>query len=296
MNIQGTYTALVTPFKSDQEVDYELLKRHVEFQVENGVEGLVPCGTTGESPTLDHKEHLDVIAKTIKWAKSKNDDIIVIAGTGSNSTKEAIELTRSAHDDGADCALLVNPYYNKPNQEGLYSHFMAIADSVELPVLLYNIPGRTSVSLTIETIVKLSAHPNIIGVKEATGDIGFMAQVIEKTPDDFILMSGDDNILLPVLSIGGKGVISVISNIYPHSTGEIVRKYIAGDISGARDLFYRMLPVMRGMFIDTNPIPVKGAMFLLNMIQNVLRLPMTPLSDQKLDQLKVILDKVEGLR
>lgn len=279
LNLRGTYTALITPFTADGEkVDWAALKKLVEFQVEEGVEGLVPCGTTGESPTLSHEEHAEVIAKVIEWAKAKKPEVIVIAGTGSNSTAEAIALTRHAASAGADAVLSVNPYYNKPVQAGLIAHFARIADSSSVPVVLYNIPGRSAVGMTLDTVVQLARHENIIGIKEATGDLGFMAQIVQATEGKFTLLSGDDNLLLPVLSIGGKGVISVVSNIYPRETGAITRQYEAGNLKEAHSKFMRLLPLCKAMFVETNPIPVKFAAARKGLCHNVLRLPMTPLS------------------
>jgi 4-hydroxy-tetrahydrodipicolinate synthase len=279
LNLRGTYTALITPFTADgEQVDWAALKKLVEHQVEEGVEGLVPCGTTGESPTLSHDEHAEVIAKVIEWAKAKKPSTVVIAGTGSNSTAEAVALTRHAAAAGADAVLSVNPYYNKPVQAGLVAHFERIADASTVPVVLYNIPGRSAVGLSLETVVKLSQHENIIGIKEASGDLGFMAQILQATDGKFTLLSGDDNLLLPVLSIGGKGVISVISNIYPRETGAITRQYEAGNLHEAQQKFMRLLPLCKAMFLETNPIPVKYAASRKGLCQNSLRLPMTPLS------------------
>lgn len=279
LNLRGTYTALITPFTADGEkVDWVALKKLVEHQVEEGVEGLVPCGTTGESPTLSHDEHAEVIAKVIEWAKAKNPKTVVIAGTGSNSTAEAVALTRHAAAAGADAVLSVNPYYNKPVQAGLVAHFERIADASTVPVVLYNIPGRSAVGMTLDTVVQLAKHDNIIGIKEATGDLGFMAQIIQATDGKFTLLSGDDNLLVPVLSIGGKGVISVISNVYPRETGAITRQYEAGNLHEAHQKFMRLLPLCKAMFVETNPIPVKYAASRKELCHNSLRLPMTPLS------------------
>lgn len=278
-NLRGTFTALITPFTADGEkVDWVALKKLVEHQIEEGVEGLVPCGTTGESPTLSHDEHAEVIAKVIEWAKAKNPKAIVIAGTGSNSTAEAVSLTRHAAAAGADAVLSVNPYYNKPVQAGLVAHFERIADASTVPVVLYNIPGRSAVGMTLETVVQLSKHKNIVGIKEATGDLGFMAQIIQATEGKFTLLSGDDNLLVPVLSIGGRGVISVISNVYPRETGAITRQYEAGNLHEAHEKFMRLLPLCKAMFLETNPIPVKYAASRKALCENSLRLPMTQLS------------------
>jgi len=293
MQLTGTYTALVTPFSSNEEIDMQALKALVLSQVKNGVTGLVPCGTTGESPTLTHDEHRQVIARVVEWGKGANSDLKILAGTGSNSTKEAIELTRAAAQDGADMALVVNPYYNKPTQDGLRRHFGAIADASDIPVVLYNIPGRTNVSLSIETVIHLSQHSNIIGIKEASGDLNFMARVIGSTSADFSLMSGDDNLLLPILSLGGMGVISVISNLYPSKTSQITKLYKAGDISGATSIFYSLFPLMGAMFVETNPIPIKHALAYKGIIQDVLRLPLTTLSKNHRERLEKLIDEVD---
>lgn len=275
---RGTYTALITPFTPDGEkVDWAHLKTLVEAQIDAGIEGLVPCGTTGESPTLSHAEHTEVIAKVVEWAKAKNPQITIIAGTGSNSTREAVALTQEACAAGADAVLSVNPYYNKPVQAGLTLHFQKIADASKVPVVLYNIPGRSAVGMTIDTITTLSKHGNITAIKEATGDLGFMAQVIQATEGRMTLLSGDDNLIVPVLSIGGAGVVSVLSNVYPKETGDITRDYLAGKHADARKKFMKLLPLCKAMFIETNPIPVKFVAAKKGLCENSLRLPMTPL-------------------
>ena len=289
MSLQGVFTAMITPFDSDRGVDYAALEKIIQNQLSGGVEGLVPCGTTGESPTLNHFEHQKVIAKTVEVAKSTNDQCLVIAGTGSNSTKEAIELTKKAGEDGADYALVVNPYYNKPTQQGLIDHFTAIAEESKIPLVLYNIPGRTAIGLGLDAIIKLSEHDNIQAIKEATGDINFMTQVILNTEDNFSLLSGDDNLLLPILSIGGRGVISVISNIFPKQTSDVARLFFAGDYPKAKDLFMRLFPICQGMFYETNPIPVKYAASTMGLCENILRLPMTSLSKKNSSRLDGLL-------
>lgn len=278
LNLRGTYTALLTPFTADGErVDWAALKKLVETQIDAGVEGLVPCGTTGESPTLSHAEHAEVIAKVIEWAKAKNSKTVIIAGTGSNSTAEAVALTKEAVAAGADAVLSVNPYYNKPVQAGLTLHFQKIADASKVPVVLYNIPGRSAVGMTVDTIATLSKHGNITAIKEATGDLGFMAQVIQATEGRMTLLSGDDNLIVPVLSIGGAGVISVISNVYPKETGDITRDFFAGNLADAQKKFLKLLPLCKAMFVETNPIPVKFAASKKGLCVNSLRLPMTTL-------------------
>ncbi|EKJ86859.1 dihydrodipicolinate synthase [Leptospira meyeri serovar Hardjo str. Went 5] len=272
---QGVYTAVITPFRQGK-IDYDSYFKILENQIRSGVAGVVPCGTTGESPTLSYEEHKELIQKTVKVVAGK---IQVIAGTGSNSTKEAIELTESACADGVDGILTVNPYYNKPTQEGMFRHFTEIANVSSKPVMLYNIPGRTNVNLLPETVARLSTHPKIAAIKEATGDLGQMAKVIAATPPDFDLLSGDDNLTLPVLSIGGKGVVSVVSNLFPRACVDMVSLYLRGDLEASKKIYYKLLPVFINAFIETNPILIKAAMSWFGYCENELRLPMTSLSE-----------------
>ncbi|TGL56017.1 4-hydroxy-tetrahydrodipicolinate synthase [Leptospira kemamanensis] len=272
---QGVYTAVITPFRQGK-IDYDSYFKILENQIRSGVAGVVPCGTTGESPTLSYEEHKELIQKTVQIVAGK---IQVIAGTGSNSTKEAIELTESACADGVDGILSVNPYYNKPTQEGMFQHFTAIANVSSKPVMLYNIPGRTNVNLLPETVSRLAAHPKIAAIKEATGDLGQMAKVISQCPSDFDLLSGDDNLTLPVLSIGGKGVVSVVSNLFPRACVDMVSLYLRGDLEASKKIYYKLLPVFVNAFIETNPIPIKAAMSWFGYCSNELRLPMTALSE-----------------
>jgi 4-hydroxy-tetrahydrodipicolinate synthase len=272
---QGVYTAVITPFRQGK-IDYDSYFKILENQIRSGVAGVVPCGTTGESPTLSYEEHKELIQKTVQVVSGK---IQVIAGTGSNSTKEAIELTESACADGVDGILSVNPYYNKPTQEGMFQHFTAIANVSSKPVMLYNIPGRTNVNLLPETVSRLAAHPKIAAIKEATGDLGQMAKVISQCPTNFDLLSGDDNLTLPVLSIGGKGVVSVVSNLFPRACVDMVSLYLRGDLEASKKIYYKLLPVFVNAFIETNPIPIKAAMSWFGYCSNELRLPMTSLSE-----------------
>ncbi len=270
----GAFTALVTPFARPDAatVDLGRLAQHIRFQAEGGVRGVVPCGTTGESPTLSDAEHRAVVEKTIEIATPL--DLKVIAGAGSNNTAHAVELHRFAHDTGADGSLQVTPYYNKPSQAGLYRHFMAIADSCPLPIVLYNIPGRTSVALTLETIEQLASHPNIIAIKEATGDVGFAAMVHERT--DLTILSGDDPLTLPLSSIGAAGVISVLSNLLPKRVAALCDAIAADDWNLAREIHEDVLPLARALLtLDTNPVVVKTAMKLLGRDSGLLRLPLT---------------------
>ncbi|WCL48743.1 4-hydroxy-tetrahydrodipicolinate synthase [Leptospira sp. GIMC2001] len=283
---QGVYTAIITPF-SDNKIDYDNYFRILDNQIQSGISGIVPCGTTGESPTLDHDEHSELIRRTVEYVKGR---VKVVAGTGSNSTAEAIELTKKACDDGVDGVLSVNPYYNKPTQEGLYRHFWEIAEQSSKPIMLYNIPGRTSVSLTVDTVLRLSRHKQIRCIKEATGDLGFMAKLTSVLPGDFTLLSGDDNLTIPVLAIGGKGVVSVVSNIFPASIVKMVNLWNEGKLEESRKIYFKLMPVFQSAFMETNPIPVKAAMSWLGYCKNELRLPMTSLTlGEQADQFKKII-------
>ena len=279
---QGSMVALVTPFK-DGRVDEVKLRELVEFQIKNGTDVLVPCGTTGESPTLSHDEHKRVIELTVAAA---NKRIPVVAGTGSNSTVEAIDLTRYAKKAGADGALVVLPYYNKPTQQGLIAHCRAIADAVELPLILYNIPGRTGINMLPETLAVLADHPNIVGMKEATGNLEQMTQDIILCGDKLSFLSGDDTLTLPLMAVGGRGVISVVANIVPRDVSDLTRAFLNGDWKRAREIHLKLFPLCQAMFYETNPIPVKTAMALLGMIGGELRMPLCPMSDANINKLK----------
>jgi 4-hydroxy-tetrahydrodipicolinate synthase len=271
---QGAITAMITPFK-DGAVDVQRLEANVRFQIDRGIDGLVPVGTTGESPTLSHDEHREVIERVVEAAAAR---VPVIAGTGSNATSEAVELTGHAKRVGADAALVVNPYYNKPTQEGLYLHFMKVAD-VGLPVVLYNIPGRTAVALEPATIERLAAHPKIVAVKEATGSMDTASEILGRCGRDGIaVLSGDDSLTLPLMAIGGRGVISVVSNLLPDHVKALTSAALAGDFAEARRRHHELFPLFKGMFVETNPIPIKTAMFLAGMDTGELRLPMCALS------------------
>ncbi|MBL4700083.1 4-hydroxy-tetrahydrodipicolinate synthase [bacterium AH-315-I18] len=286
MKLQGAFTAMITPFTASGEVDWKQLINNVDFQIQQGIDGLVPCGTTGESPTLNHNEHSKVIEEVAKAARGR---VPVIAGTGSNSTAEAVALTRHAKDAGVTAVLSVNPYYNKPTQEGLYRHFMQVAE-VGVPVLLYNIPGRTGIALTPSTIARLAAHPNIIGDKEATGSMEIASEVAKLCdPEKFTILSGDDMLTLPLMSIGGKGVISVLSNLLPARVKALADAILAGDYVTARKLHLAQLNLCQGMFIETNPIPVKTAMKFKGMDTGVLRLPMCEMEEANVQRLKKLL-------
>ncbi|AXR60813.1 4-hydroxy-tetrahydrodipicolinate synthase [Leptospira mayottensis] len=274
---QGVYTAIITPFKNDK-VDYDSYNKLLEKQIKAGVNGVVPCGTTGESPTLSHAEHAELIRETVKAVQGK---IQVVAGTGSNSTREAIELTEAACKDGVDGILSVNPYYNKPTQEGLFQHFQAIAEHSSVPVMLYNIPGRTSVNLQPETVLRLSEVKRIRSMKEATGDLGQMGKLISLVGNKMTVLSGDDNLTLPLLAIGGVGVVSVVSNLYPKAMVEMVKYFQDGKITEARKIHYDFIEAFALAFMETNPIPIKAAMAWFGYCEPEIRLPLTRLSQNE---------------
>lgn len=279
---QGSIVAIVTPFKNGQ-VDEDAYRALIEAQIEGGTSAIVPCGTTGESATLTVEEHNRVIDIAIE---AVNKRVPVIAGTGGNSTQEAIELSAHAKKAGADATLQVTPYYNKPSQEGLYRHFKAIADAVKLPQVLYNVPGRTSINMLPETVARLADIPEIAAIKEASGNLAQMTDIIQLCGDRITLLSGDDNLILPVLSIGGKGVISVVANLVPEDTAAVVKEWQAGNIERAGEIFYRLYPLCQAMFFETNPVPVKTSLALMGKIEDELRLPLAPMSEANLDKLK----------
>jgi 4-hydroxy-tetrahydrodipicolinate synthase len=283
---QGSIVALVTPFRGGK-VDEPTLRKLVDMHVARGTDGIVPCGTTGESPTLSHDEHKRVVEIVIEAAAGR---LHVIAGTGSNATSEAIDLTAHAKKAGATGALVVNPYYNKPTQEGLYRHFRAVADAVDLPIIVYNIAGRTAVNIETDTLVRIVKDcPNIVGVKEASGSLDQMTQVILACGPDFSVLSGDDNLTLPLMSVGGRGVISVIANIVPRETAEMTHAALAGDWKLARELHLKLFPLSRAAFMETNPIPVKEAMGMMGMLEPEFRLPMCPMGAANRERLRAIL-------
>lgn len=281
----GALVAIVTPFRNGK-VDEQALRKLIEEQIAAGTDGIVPCGTTGESTTLSHEEHDRVIEITIDAVRKR---VPVIAGTGSNSTAEALRLTRHAWEAGADGALLVCPYYNRPTQEGLYQHYRTIAEEVPIPIIIYNIPGRTGTNLLPETLVRLAEIKNIVGVKEASGSLKQMSDVIHLCGSDFDVLSGDDIFTLPLLAIGGKGVISVISNVVPADMAEMVDVFATGDLEQARALHYRMAPLIDVLFIETNPIPVKAALAMMGKIEYELRLPLCRMSEKNKGTLKKVM-------
>lgn len=282
---EGSIVALVTPFCNGQ-VDEEKLRQLVDFQIENGTDAIVPCGTTGESSTLGYEEHIEVIRIVIEQAAKR---VPIIAGTGSNSTTEAIELTQQAKDAGADGVLLVTPYYNKPSQEGLFRHYMAIADAVDIPQVLYNVPGRTSVNMLPETVARLSSHKNIVAIKEATGSLQQASEVISLCGDNIGVLSGDDFITFPMMACGGKGIISVVANIMPREVAAMVDAFKAGDMEEARRLHLKMLKISNAMFIETNPVPVKTALGMMGKCSGEVRLPLVEMSTANTDKLGAIM-------
>lgn len=276
MKFEGIYTALVTPFNQDGSIDWGALKNLVDFQVEAGVAGIAPMGTTGESPTIIHEDHLKIIEFVAKEAKGK---VQIVAGTGSNATEEALRMTKIAKDFGVDASLQVAPYYNKPSMEGFYRHFMTIADAVDLPMMVYNIPGRTGKNIDNATMLRLAQHPNIQAVKEASGDVNQMMNLIAAKPEGFEVLSGDDNLGYLLIAMGGKGIVSVASNIIPKEMNALCNASLEGNMAEAKRLQYELLPFFRAEFIETNPVPIKYAMAKAGMIQEAYRLPLCPMSD-----------------
>lgn len=289
--IEGVLPAIITPFTKDNEIDREGLRRNIEFLIENGVSGIVPCGTTGESATLSFEEHKKVIEISIECS-----GVPVVAGTGSNNTTEALELTAFAMDAGADAALLITPYYNKPNDRGMLAHFRKIANEVELPLILYNVPSRTGINLKPELVAELAKESNIAGIKEASGNLEQITRIIELTKDeDFVVLSGDDALTLPIMAIGGKGVISVAANVAPRLVVSMVEAFNRGDMDEARKLHLKLAPLIRAVFLETNPIPIKKAVELIGLAAGNLRLPLAPISEENEKKLKAALNDLHLL-
>jgi 4-hydroxy-tetrahydrodipicolinate synthase len=283
---EGSIVALVTPFK-DGEIDEKRLAERVEFQVEGGTSCLVPCGTTGESPTLSHEEHGRVIELVVRFARKR---VQVMAGAGSNSTREAIKLTRHAKSVGADGALVVVPYYNKPTQQGMIEHFRAVAREAILPLVLYNIPGRTGVNMLPATVIELAkSEKNIVGIKESSGNLDQATEIVQALGPGFDVLSGDDSLTLPILSVGGKGVISVLANIVPRDVAEMVAAWKKGDVKRAQELHLKTYPLVKALFMETNPIPLKTAMDRLNMCGKEIRPPLFPMSMENEKKLEEVL-------
>ena len=271
----GAIVATVTPFRNGN-LDKNALKKLVTFQIDSGTDGIVPCGTTGESATLSFEEHERVIDIVLESADGR---VPVIAGTGSNNTKEAVALTRFAKRAGASAALVITPYYNKPTQDGLCRHFRAVAESANIPIILYNVPGRTGVNMTAQTVAQLAEIPNIVGVKEASGNLSQVCDIIRMTPRKFCVLSGEDSLFFPMMALGARGMISVTSNVAPRLMAELYDTYVIGEISRARDIHYRLWPLFQALFLETNPIPAKTALAMMRMIREEFRLPLSPMGD-----------------
>ncbi len=289
---KGASVAIITPFKNGK-VDEEAFRKLIEEQIAGGTDAIVPCGTTGESTTLSHEEHDRVIEITVDAVKKR---VPVIAGTGSNSTAEAIRLTKHAWEAGADGALLVCPYYNRPTQEGIYQHYRTIAEEIPIPIIIYNIQSRTGANITPETLARLAEIKNIVGVKEASGNIKQMSDIIRLCGPDFDVLSGDDIFTLPLLALGGKGVISVISNVVPDDMAMLVDAFFAGNLDKARDIHFRMSPLIDALFIETNPIPVKAALAMMGKIEYELRLPLCRMSGKNEAILKNVMQQYGLIR
>lgn len=289
--IKGSIVALVTPMLEDGRVDWAALERLVEFHIRSGTDAIVSVGTTGESPTLDFEEHIQVIAQTIKWAAGR---LPVIAGTGSNSTQEAIELTQASKERGADACLLVTPYYNKPTQEGLYQHHKAIAEAVAIPQILYNVPGRTVCDMQTATVERLMKLPHIVGIKDATGDLERARALLEITTADFAVYSGDDETAVELILLGGQGNISVTANVAPEAVARMCQLALSGEQEKARSINQQLMPLHKALFKEANPIPVKWALYEMGLIKQGIRLPLTPLSESLRPELKQALGQVNG--
>jgi len=285
---RGVFPAIITPFLQDESLDEEGLKRNIEYLNKTGIAGIVPCGTTGESATLTFEEHKRVVEIAVEASK-----VPVIAGTGSNNTREAMELTRHAAKAGADAALLITPYYNKPNDRGMYEHFKRIAENCDIPIVLYNVPKRTGIDLKPELVAKLSKIKNIVAIKEASGSLSQQSQIIEQTSSsDFVLLSGDDDLTLPTMALGGQGVVSVVANVAPGKTVAMVEAVFKEDMEKARALHYELAPLVRAMFLETNPIPVKTAHKYLGLANGPLRLPLGEMAPANEAKLKEIVERL----
>lgn len=284
---RGAYVAIATPFNADGSLDEQGLVDLIEFQIAGGTHGIVPCGTTGEAATMSHAEHQWVVELTIKTVAGR---VPVLAGTGSNSTSESIELTRQAKAAGADGALMITPYYNKPSQEGLYQHFKAVAEAVDIPIVMYNVPGRTSINMLPATVARCAAIPNIVGIKEASANLQQVSEVIGLCPDDFAVLSGDDFTSMVTVMVGGTGVISVSSNVVPGEMAAMIGAALDNDNNRARELHYRLLPLMQAMFFDTNPVPAKTALAMMGKIKSDhVRLPLYAMNEAAAAKLKKVM-------
>lgn len=289
---EGVLPAIITPFKEDGELDEEGFRGNIEFFGDAGVSGIVPCGTTGESATLTFEEHKKVVEVAVD-----SSQVLVVAGTGSNNTSEAVELTKHAEDAGADAALLITPYYNKPNDRGMMAHFRAVAESCDLDLILYNVPSRTSINLKPELVAELAKIENVVGIKEASGSLSQVSSIIEMTQDeDFVVLSGDDNLTLPIMALGGKGVISVVADVAPRKMVAMVDAMLKGDLNEARRMHYMLAPLARALFLETNPIPAKTATGMIGLAAGPLRLPLAPMSEQNDKTLKDVVDLLGEFR
>ncbi len=289
---EGVLPAIITPFKEEGELDGEGLRRNIELLGEAGVSGVVPCGTTGESATLSFEEHKMAVEIAVDCSKVK-----VVAGTGSNNTTEAAELTKHAEDAGADAALLITPYYNKPNEKGMLSHYRYVAESCDLPLILYNVPSRTAVNLRPELVAELARIETVVGIKEASGDLSQVSKIIELTRDEeFIVLSGDDNLTLPIMSLGGSGVISVVANVAPKKMIALTDAMLRGDLEKARKVHFQIAPLIRAMFLETNPIPVKTACRMMGLAAGPMRLPLASMSEENELVLRETLDALGEFR
>jgi 4-hydroxy-tetrahydrodipicolinate synthase len=284
--INGCITAMVTPFDRKLQVDYRGLEANVGFQVANGVSGLATLGTTGEAPTITDSERTRIIETVVGKTAGR---VPVIVGVGTNSTEKTIRYSKEAEELGGDAILVVGPYYNKPSQEGIYRHFEAISNAVDLPIIVYNIASRTAMNIETPTLARIARLGTVIGVKEASGNLNQVMDVISQLPNDFIVISGDDNLTLPVVAMGGKGVISVVSNLFPKMVSEMVRCAISGDSKGAKELHYKLMPIFKGAFLEANPVPIKTAMCMAGMPAGGVRLPLCEMLPQNLDKLNGIL-------
>ncbi|MCS7249752.1 MAG: 4-hydroxy-tetrahydrodipicolinate synthase [candidate division WOR-3 bacterium] len=285
----GSIVALITPFKNNK-LDIEGLKKNLQFQLENNTDGFLPCGTTGETPSLEEDEWIEVVKTTIEFVNRRKP---VIVGTGTNNTKKTVKYTELAEKLGADACLVVSPYYNKPTQEGLYYHFKEVSQSVKIPIILYNIPSRTGVNILPKTIERLVTEcKNIIGIKEASGNLDQVSEIISRLGNNFVVLSGDDSLTLPILSLGGKGVISVLANILPKETHLLVKHFLEGNIFEAQKIHLKYFKLMKALFVETNPIPIKTAMNLMGLPAGELRLPLTPMTKENLEYLKSVLKEL----
>ncbi len=289
---RGTYTAVITPFTDDNQIDWVALSNIIEMQIAGGIEGILFVGTTGESPTLSYSEHYEILHRSVKMVNGRCQ---VIHGTGSNNTEETIKSSKIANEAGADAQLIINPYYNKPTQEGLYKHFTTVADQTDVPIIVYNIESRTGVNLETDTLLRIAEHKNIVGVKEASGNIGQMLDVIRFAPDDFSVLVGDDALALPFIASGGDGVVSVVSNCLPKTFSDIVRRLLKGDITGTQKDFYNILDIIHSIFIESNPIPMKEIMSLLGYCKPHIRLPLCRASEASMKKIKETVELIKTL-